>query len=71
MNLQKFTQKSIEAVQQTQSLAAEYGNQQLEQAHLLLALAQAPGMAGHFVRSTGLEESFLEPVVTGKRARSH
>lgn len=38
MNTAKFTQKSMEAVQSAQSLAVEYGHQQIEQAHLLLAL---------------------------------
>ena len=38
MNAQKYTQKSLEAVQTAQSLATEYGNQQIEQPHLLLAL---------------------------------
>ncbi|MBQ3066349.1 MAG: ATP-dependent chaperone ClpB [Clostridia bacterium] len=38
MNLQKFTQKSIEAMQNAQSLTLENGNQQIEQAHLFLAL---------------------------------
>jgi len=38
MNLQKFTQKSIEAMQNAQSLAIENGNQQIEQVHLFLAL---------------------------------
>ena len=38
MNIQKFTQKSIEAVNGTQTLATEYGNQMLEQEHLLLSL---------------------------------
>jgi len=56
MNLQKFTQKSIEAVQQTQSLAAEYGNQQLEQAHLLLALLQQPeGLAAQLMSAMGVD----------------
>ncbi len=43
MNLQKATQKSIEALQQAQSLAAGNGNQQMEQAHLALALVTAEG----------------------------
>ena len=43
MNAQKYTQKSLEAVQAAQSLATEYGNQQIEQAHLLLALLTAEG----------------------------
>ena len=38
MNIQKFTQKSIEAVNQCEKLAMEYGNQELEQEHLLYAL---------------------------------
>ncbi len=38
MNIQKFTQKSIEAVNQCESLAYEYGNQQIEQEHLLYSL---------------------------------
>ena len=38
MNAQKYTQKSLEAVQNAQSIATEYGNQQIEQPHLLLAL---------------------------------
>lgn len=38
MNIQKFTQKSIEAVNQCEKIAMEYGNQELEQEHLLYAL---------------------------------
>lgn len=38
MNINKFTQKSIEAVQNTEKLAYEYGNQQIDQEHLLYTL---------------------------------
>ena len=38
MNINKFTQKSIEAVNGCESVATEYGNQQVEQAHLLYSL---------------------------------
>ena len=38
MNINKFTQKSVEAVKNTEKLAYEYGNQQVEQLHLLYAL---------------------------------
>ena len=38
MNIQKFTQKSIEAVNRCETLAYEYGNQQIEQEHLLYSL---------------------------------
>ena len=40
MSENKYTQKSIEAINGAQTLATEYSNQQLEQAHLLLALLQ-------------------------------
>ena len=39
MNAQKFTQKSLEAIQSAQSIAIQYGNMQIDQAHLLYALA--------------------------------
>ena len=38
MNISKFTQKSVEAVEGCQKLAYEYGNQEIEQEHLLYAL---------------------------------
>ncbi len=38
MDLNKFTQKSIEAIQNCQKLAYEYGNQEIDQEHLLYAL---------------------------------
>jgi len=38
MNINKFTQKSIEAIQGCEKLAYEYGNQEIEQEHLLFAL---------------------------------
>jgi ATP-dependent Clp protease ATP-binding subunit ClpB len=38
MNIQKFTQKSIEAIGSCEKLAYEYGNQEIEQEHLLVAL---------------------------------
>lgn len=40
MNIQKFTQKSIEAINDCEKLAYEYGNQEIEQEHLLVALLQ-------------------------------
>ena len=38
MNINKFTQKSMEAVQNCEKLAYEYGNQQIEQEHLFYSL---------------------------------
>ncbi len=40
MNIQKFTQKSVEAISSSEKLAYEYGNQEIEQEHLLVALLQ-------------------------------
>ena len=38
MNISKFTQKSIEAVQNLEKVAYSYGNQEIEQEHLLYSL---------------------------------
>ncbi|MDE6701409.1 MAG: type VI secretion system ATPase TssH, partial [Acetatifactor sp.] len=38
MNIQKFTQKSVQAVDMCEKLAYEYGNQEIEQEHLLYSL---------------------------------
>ncbi len=54
MNTQKLTQKSIEAVGRAQSIAREHGNQQLEQAHFLLALTeQDGGIARELIKKCG------------------
>ena len=38
MNINKFTQKSIEAVNQCEKVAYEYGNQEIDQEHFLYSL---------------------------------
>ena len=38
MNINKFTQNSMQAVQGCEKIAYEYGNQEIEQEHLLYAL---------------------------------
>ena len=38
MNISKFTQKSMQAVEGCERLAYEYGNQEIEQEHLLYSL---------------------------------
>lgn len=40
MNIEKFTQKSLEAIQSAQNLAVENQNAQIEEEHLLLALLE-------------------------------
>ena len=43
MNMNQFTQKSLEAIQAAQNIAVQHGNQQIEQPHLLLALVDQEG----------------------------
>ena len=54
MNISKFTQKSLEAVQNTEKLAYEYGNQQIDQEHLLYSLLT-------------VEDSLIFKLITGIR----
>ncbi|MBR1476904.1 MAG: ATP-dependent chaperone ClpB [Lachnospiraceae bacterium] len=42
MNIQKFTQNSVKAVQDCEKIAYEYGNQEIEEEHLLWALLKLP-----------------------------
>ena len=57
MNIQKFTQKSLEAIQNAQSLATENQNPQIEQEHLLLALLeQENSLIKELIKKIGNEE---------------
>lgn len=64
MNLQKFTQKSIEAIQNAQSSAVEYGNPQIEQQHLLEAfLRQEEGLIPALLQKMNVNiNGFLQAV---------
>ena len=64
MNMNQFTQKSLEAIQNAQNIATQHGNQQIEQAHLLLALAdQEGGFIPQLLTNMGLTvESFRAAV---------
>ena len=56
MNAQKFTQKSMEAIQAAQSIALEYQNMQIYQAHLLYALLdQEEGLIGELMRKMNVQ----------------
>ena len=55
MDTNRFTQKSLEALQAAQQLAQSYGNAQVEQVHLLDALlSQENGLIGQLVSKLGL-----------------
>ena len=62
MNIQKFTQKSIEAINACEKLAYEYGNQEIEQEHLLVALlTQEDGLIGKLIEKMEINrEHFTE-----------
>ena len=62
MNIQKFTQKSIEAINACEKLAYDYGNQEIEQEHLLVAfLQQQDGLIGKLIEKMEInKEHFTE-----------
>ena len=76
MNTNQFTQKTAEAIQSAQRLAAEHQNQQIEQAHLLLALLrQEDGLIPQWLKKMEISTESFEaaaeaaveklPAVTG------
>ena len=61
MNLNNFTQKSLEAVQGARDLAVSAGHQQMEQIHLLLALLQQEGgLTAQLLRKMDITVESLE-----------
>mgnify|MGYP000708340910 CR=1 FL=1 len=76
MNISKFTQKSLEAVQNCEKLAYEHGNQQIEQEHLLyslltiddsliLKLVTKMGISGEMFKDEALQNVEKLPKVSG------
>ncbi|MDD4715987.1 MAG: Clp protease N-terminal domain-containing protein, partial [Oscillospiraceae bacterium] len=64
MNLQKLTQKSMEAVQNAQSLAVEQQNGQMEQSHLLSALLrQESGLIPELLKKMEINTDSFEAAV--------
>ena len=61
MNAQKFTQKSLEAIQDANALYNEYGNAEMGQEHLLLALLhQDSGLIAQLMTKMGIDPNNLE-----------
>ncbi len=61
MNLQKFTQKSIEALQNAGTLRATYGNSQITEEHLLLSLiGQEDGITADLLQRAGASLDLLK-----------
>ena len=66
MDINKLTQKSREAVQDAQALTIEYGNMQIEQAHLLYALlAQENGLIPQMLTKMGVEPESVKQAAQG------
>ena len=60
MNINKFTQKSLQAVQDCERIALEYGNQEIEQEHLLYALLiQDDSLILKLMEKMGIEKTLV------------
>ena len=64
MDIRKFTQRSVEAIQGAQSIAIEHNNQQVDEEHLLLALlTQEDSLIASLIKRMGKDdEAFTEAV---------
>ena len=70
MDINKLTQKSREAVQDAQALTIEYGNMQIEQAHLLYALlAQEDGLIPQLLTKMDVQSEAIKNEVQGVLSR--
>ena len=73
MNISKFTQKSMEAVERCQKLAYEYGNQEIEEEHLLYSLlTMEDSLILKLIEKMGIQkEHFVNRVenAVGKRVK--
>ena len=65
MNIQKFTQKSVEAINDCEKLAYEYGNQEIEQEHFLVALMrQEDGLIQKMIEKMEInKEHFMDNAI--------
>ena len=60
MNINKFTQKSIEAVQSMEKVAYDYGNQEIGQLHLLYSmLTQEEGLIGRLITKMQIQLPYM------------
>jgi ATP-dependent Clp protease ATP-binding subunit ClpB len=59
MDINRFTQKSQEALAAAQSLAARYQNQQIDVEHLLFALLEEEGLAAPLFEKSGINPRLI------------
>ena len=61
MNIQKFTQKSVEAVNLLEKTASEFGNQEIEQEHLMYALVhQEDSLISRLIEKMGIQKQYFD-----------
>ncbi len=61
MNIQKFTQKSIEAVNMLEKVASDFGNQEIEEEHLLYALIhQENSLISRLIEKMDIQKEYFE-----------
>ncbi|MCD8104796.1 MAG: ATP-dependent chaperone ClpB [Lachnospiraceae bacterium] len=61
MNISKFTQKSIQAVQDLEKIAYDFGNQEIEEEHLLYALLhQEDSLISKLVEKMDIQKEYFE-----------
>ncbi len=64
MDLNRFTQKSREAISASQDIAIRYGNQQVDVEHLILALVEQDGLIPKLLDKIGVnQESYKDAIV--------
>ena len=70
MNAQKFTQKSLEAIQAAQSLTVENSNQQIEEQHLAAALCGAEeGLIPQLIKKIGVDPATFRSAIDSSVAK--
>ena len=64
MNIQKFTQKSVQAVNELEKIAMEYGNQEIEQEHLLYSLlTQEESLIARLISKMNIDDTLFKEQV--------
>ena len=71
MNINKFTQKSLQAVQNCERIAMDYGNQEIAQEHLLYALlTQDDSLIAKLMEKMGLDPNTTMQDIAKQRTSS-
>ncbi|MBQ8554729.1 MAG: AAA family ATPase [Clostridia bacterium] len=70
MNMNQFTQKTLEAIQRAQQIAVEYGHMQVDQEHVLLALTEdSTALIPQLLQKCGISADSLRAALTDSLSR--